>query len=441
MIEMQSLVLRVDDTSQVGAARRGAVSIAERLGADSVEAGHVGLVATELATNLLRHADGGELLAQAMTGPSGPGLEILALDRGPGIPDVERALRDGFSTAGSAGTGLGAVRRIAGRCDIYSAPGAGTAVLARLRFGAGSGQSSWTDASAARTIRAEVSGVAVPMAGEVRCGDAWTWAGGEECWTILAVDGLGHGDYAATAAAEALRVFQNQSGSPLIDLVAAIPHLFARIVTDEVLAAMADTVTPQGIVAVCYLPQTALAEILDGAPKLVAVLCRIQDPGNAGTILRAADAAGADALILTSGSVDIYNPKAVRSTVGSLFHLPIVTGVDFDEAVESLRAAGQSVLAADGYGDRNLDDLQDASTRRRLGESADPDSGATIRLEDPTAWLFGNEAAGLTEEELAAADERVAVSLFGVAEWLNVGTAATVCMYASARAQRGNKDK
>ncbi|GAA4360700.1 TrmH family RNA methyltransferase [Paeniglutamicibacter cryotolerans] len=226
-----------------------------------------------------------------------------------------------------------------------------------------------------------------------------------------------------------------------IDLVAAIPHLFARIVTDEVLAAMADTVTPQGIVAVCYLPQTTLAEVLELEPKLVAVLCRIQDPGNAGTILRAADAAGADALILTSGSVDIYNPKAVRSTVGSLFHLPIVTGVDFEEAVESLRAAGHSVLAADGYGDRNLDDFQDASTRRRLGESTDPDSGAAIRLEDPTAWLFGNEGAGLTPEELSAADERVAVPLYGVAESLNVGTAATVCMYASARAQRGNRDK
>lgn len=99
------------------------------------------------------------------------------------------------------------------------------------------------------------------------------------------------------------------------------------------------------------------------------------------------------------------------------------------------------MLAADGYGDRNLDDFQDASTRRRLGESTDPDSGAAIRLEDPTAWLFGNEGAGLTPEELSAADERVAVPLYGVAESLNVGTAATVCMYASARAQRGNRDK
>ena len=211
-----------------------------------------------------------------------------------------------------------------------------------------------------------------------------------------------------------------------------------RLATDEVLAAMADTVSPQGIIAVCHLPGTTLDAVLAGKPRLVAVMCRVQDPGNAGTILRAADAAGADAVILTEGSVDIHNPKAVRSTVGSIFHLPIVSGVPFAELAAALRGAGLAVLAADGYGDTDLDALQDASAARRLaGAGAAPEPGAdVVLLEAPTAWLFGNEAQGLDREELAAADRRVAVPLYGVAESLNVGTAATVCLYASARAQR-----
>ncbi|GAA3695076.1 RNA methyltransferase [Arthrobacter ginkgonis] len=209
-----------------------------------------------------------------------------------------------------------------------------------------------------------------------------------------------------------------------------------RLATDEVLAAMADTVSPQGIIAVCHLPGNTLEEVLAGTPRLVAVMCRVQDPGNAGTILRAADAAGADAVILTEGSVDIHNPKAVRSTVGSIFHLPIVSGVPFADLAAALRGAGLAVLAADGYGDTDLDALQDDSAARRLaGAAGEPDAGVVL-LEAPTAWLFGNEAQGLDRQELAAADRRVAVPLYGVAESLNVGTAATVCLYASARAQR-----
>ncbi|GER24215.1 RNA methyltransferase [Zafaria cholistanensis] len=217
-----------------------------------------------------------------------------------------------------------------------------------------------------------------------------------------------------------------------------------RVATEEVLAAMADTVSPQGILAVCHLPATTLEEVLAGRPRLVAVMCRVQDPGNAGTILRAADAAGADAVVLTEGSVDIYNPKAVRSTAGSIFHLPIVSGVPFGDLSAALRGAGLAVLAADGYGDTDLDALQDASAARRLagaGSGTDPQAvpdpaAGVVLLEAPSAWLFGNEAQGLDREELAAADCRVAVPLYGVAESLNVGTAATVCLYASARAQR-----
>ncbi|PPB49376.1 RNA methyltransferase [Arthrobacter pityocampae] len=215
-----------------------------------------------------------------------------------------------------------------------------------------------------------------------------------------------------------------------------------RLVTAEVLAAMSSTVTPQGFIAVCRFVDVPLEAVLSAAPRLVAVLVEVRDPGNAGTIIRAADSAGADAVILTGASVDPYNPKTVRSTVGSLFHLPLVLGVDLDGLPERLRDAGMTVLAADGYGSTSLDDLQDASAQRRFavaGEARTDDArtdGSPVHLEDAGAWLFGNEAQGLPAEATAAADARVAVPIYGSAESLNVGTAATVCLYASARAQR-----
>src|SRR5512141_1579487 len=165
----------------------------------------------------------------------------------------------------------------------------------------------------------------------------------------------------------------------------------AYIATDEVLAAMADTVTPQGILAVCGFLDVSLEKVLDAGPRLIAVLCEGRDPGNAGTVLRAADAAGADAVILTASSVDIYNPKAVRSTAGSLFHLPVVLGAEVEEVAAGCKERGIGVLAADGYGQLNLDRLQDENAARRLGASS---AGSEFALEDPTAWLFGNEAQG-----------------------------------------------
>ncbi|GAA2203126.1 RNA methyltransferase [Sinomonas flava] len=206
-----------------------------------------------------------------------------------------------------------------------------------------------------------------------------------------------------------------------------------RLATDDVLAAMADTVNPQGVVAVCTMLDVALEDVLARRPRLLAVMCRVQDPGNAGTILRAADSAGADAVVLTAGSVDIYNPKAVRSTAGSLFHVPVVLGVEPEDLAAAARAAGLGILAADGDGPVDLDRLQDESAARRMGTAA---AAGEYRLEAPTAWLFGNEAQGLSEGEKALADHRVAVPLYGAAESLNVGTAATVCLYASARSQR-----
>jgi TrmH family RNA methyltransferase len=207
------------------------------------------------------------------------------------------------------------------------------------------------------------------------------------------------------------------------DLLAAahgarVPVLTA---TDEVIAAVCQTVTPQGIAAVCRFVDTPFDAVLAARPKLVAVLAHVRDPGNAGTVLRTADAAGADAVVLTDASVDLYNPKAVRASVGSLYHLPVSVGVTVESAVAGLRAAGVRVLAADGAGKRDLD--------------AELDDGT---LGVPTAWVFGNEAWGLPEPTRALADEVVRVPIHGHAESLNLATAAAVCLYASARAQRSS---
>jgi TrmH family RNA methyltransferase len=196
-----------------------------------------------------------------------------------------------------------------------------------------------------------------------------------------------------------------------------------EFVTEQVLESMADTVTPQGVVAVCHQFPTSAKELLratpDGpAPRLVAILEEVRDPGNAGTIIRAADAAGADGVILSGRSVDLYNPKVVRATTGSIFHLPIAVGVELDAVLERARAAGLQVLAADVKGE----DLLDA---RRDG-----------LLDRPTAWLFGNEARGLSDEQLARADRVVKVPIYGRAESMNLATAASVCLYESAFAQR-----
>jgi len=206
--------------------------------------------------------------------------------------------------------------------------------------------------------------------------------------------------------------------------------------TDEVLAVLSGTRTPQGVVAVCDAVRPDLDAVLRGAdpptgrpgpPALVALLARVQDPGNAGTVIRVADAAGAGAAVLTRGSVDLHNPKVVRSTAGSLFHLDVVQGVEAAASVEALRAAGLVVLATDGVPGRGSADLDDL---------LDDAAAGTGPLLGPTAWLFGNEASGLSPAERELADLAVRVPLHGPAESLNLATAAAVCLYASARAQR-----
>jgi TrmH family RNA methyltransferase len=178
-------------------------------------------------------------------------------------------------------------------------------------------------------------------------------------------------------------------------------------------------VTPQGLVAVCRLDQPSLAELLAGRPRLLAMLVEPNEPGNLGAILRTADAAGADALLL-DGGVDPYNGKAVRASAGSLFHLPVVLA-PAGELFDRIEAGAElTSLATTGAGRVELDALVEDGT-----------------LAGPTAWLFGNEARGLPEELVRRADATVRVPIYGRAESLNLAAAAAVCLYSSARAQRG----
>jgi TrmH family RNA methyltransferase len=191
-------------------------------------------------------------------------------------------------------------------------------------------------------------------------------------------------------------------------------------VTDQALAALSDTVTPQGLVAVCDHLDVPLAEALATRPRLVAILAGIADPGNAGTVMRTADAAGAGAVVFAGDAVDPYNGKCVRASAGSLFHLAVVRGADPYQAVAQCRAAGLRVLAADPRGAVDL-------YRCELGQ--------------PTAWLFGSEAHGLPAELAAAADARVRIPIHGRAESLNLAAAAAVCLYSSARALDSLKER
>ena len=193
----------------------------------------------------------------------------------------------------------------------------------------------------------------------------------------------------------------------------------ASIVTDDAIEALAETVTPQGLIAVCAARDVPLDAALTRRARLVTVLAGIRDPGNAGTVLRTADAAGAGAVVFAGEAVDPYNGKCVRASAGSLFHVDLVRAADPATVIVELQTAGYTVLAADPYGAADLDELADAGELAR-----------------PTAWLFGSEAHGLPDALAATADRRVRVPMYGHAESLNLAAAAAVCLYASARALR-----
>lgn len=189
-----------------------------------------------------------------------------------------------------------------------------------------------------------------------------------------------------------------------------------HVVTDDVVAALTDTVQPQGVVARCAMLDRPLEAMLDRAPTFVVVCADIRDPGNAGAVIRCADAAGAHGVVFVGDSVDPYNPKSVRATVGSIFHVPIVVDRDTETVLMTLQESGLQVLAADGGGDVGLYD-------------------ADLDLSAPTAWLMGNEAWGLPADVQDEADQVVAVPIYGKAESLNLATAAAVCLYATAQAR------
>ncbi|KUI12039.1 RNA methyltransferase [Mycobacterium sp. GA-1285] len=192
-----------------------------------------------------------------------------------------------------------------------------------------------------------------------------------------------------------------------------------HLVTERAAKALSETVTPVGLVAVCSTPKTSLPDVLADVPRLMAVAVEMSEPGNAGTLIRIADAMGADAVVFAGHSVDPYNGKCLRASAGSIFAIPVVTENDAASAVSDLAGAGLQVLATTLDGETSLDD---PALEAALGE--------------PTAWLFGPEAHGLPAELAASATHRVRIPMPGAAESLNVAAAAAICLYQSARAQR-----
>lgn len=223
-------------------------------------------------------------------------------------------------------------------------------------------------------------------------------------------EALGHGSV--------LELFVTERAATRHPELLAAPGIRVSLITERAAVGLSETATPQGIVAVCAVVGQPAADATRGT-RLVAVLAGVADPGNAGTVIRVADAAGAGAVIFAGDTVDPHNGKCVRASTGSLFHLALGLEPDPLLALVACRRAGLRILAADAGTGQDLDDVLDAGI-----------------LAAPTAWLFGNEAHGLDRELLAAADHAVAVPLHGRAESLNLAAAAAVCLYASARAHR-----
>ncbi|HKU15728.1 MAG TPA: ATP-binding protein [Steroidobacteraceae bacterium] len=197
---MQSLV--VNESSQVAQARRAVAALAARQGLGEEDAGRAALVAMEICTNMIKHAGGGELLAQPLERAERLGVRLTGLDKGPGIADLAKCLRDGFSTGSSPGTGLGAISRMSQEFDVYSQPGHGTAVLAEI----------WPERAPHDAL--EIGAVIVPKPGEVECGDTWCYVERPGGALLMGVDGLGHGLGAAQAANMACEVFLTEKARP-----------------------------------------------------------------------------------------------------------------------------------------------------------------------------------------------------------------------------------
>jgi anti-sigma regulatory factor (Ser/Thr protein kinase) len=203
------LRMQVADASHVGEGRRAAQRLAQAHGFDATSTGRVGIIATELGNNLLRHAGAGELLLQTL-GHGGLELELIAIDRGPGMSDVERCLRDGYSTGGTAGNGLGAVSRLSSTFDLYSLPGRGTVVLSRVAREATTAAPAAPAGQTGSSLPLEFGAICIAVKGESECGDAWSLVWGDDSAALLVADGLGHGPLAAAAARAATAAFVAQ---------------------------------------------------------------------------------------------------------------------------------------------------------------------------------------------------------------------------------------
>lgn len=205
------MLIEVAELSQAGDARRKVTALAEKLGVDSRRHGEIALVTTELATNLVKHAKEGHILAQGLEQSGLAGLRVLGIDKGPGIADISRALSDGHSTAGSMGTGLGAIRRMSDRFEIYSMPGMGTVVAAEF----------WQNKAPRPQPNPllELAVVSEPISGEEECGDGWSLRATVDTVLLMVVDGLGHGILASEAAREAEKVFAGTREMSLVTIL------------------------------------------------------------------------------------------------------------------------------------------------------------------------------------------------------------------------------
>jgi anti-sigma regulatory factor (Ser/Thr protein kinase) len=241
----EGVPLTVADATQIGEARRAARALAGRLGFDEIEAGKVALVVTEAVTNLVKHAGGGEVLLSVLERGGVAGIEVLVLDRGPGMSDLSWCLRDGASSAGTAGNGLGALARLAASFDIHTAPGAGSALVARL----------WARPPPGRPSALEVGAVCVPKPGQLVCGDAWAVEERAGRAVVLVVDGLGHGPDAASASLAAVRAFRDNAG---LDPASLLRELHAALrPTRGAVAAVAMLDLAAGLVRFCGVGNVA----------------------------------------------------------------------------------------------------------------------------------------------------------------------------------------
>ena len=212
-----SVCFAAEDSSQVGEIRRAAMSLADALGFSETDRGRVALVATEAATNATRHARGGIVLLRTLGDTEEPGVEVVAVDRGPGIANVGRALEDGYSTGGTSGTGLGAVRRVSSEFDLFSTPDRGTVLYSRVHASDARG-------SSAATHPLDVGVICLPIPGEQVCGDGWSVDPRGGLVTVCVVDGLGHGPDAAAAAEAALASYRRTSPSQPPAAVVQVAH-------------------------------------------------------------------------------------------------------------------------------------------------------------------------------------------------------------------------